>query len=693
MGYYRDLDKYMDASQKATSSMDRNAYKESPSDKLKEPIIPISKLGTTFAEKGASGQGNILQSLQSSIRQGVGQLQLAMQTPTNAQMGGGVASYGKDVRQALKEVIKASEIDWQGLEMPVSSTSNVSGFDPQNRGFSEQKRKTDLQHIKDAIIFNAEIGGGGGVDIWSQEFQRSIHDADFNKNGQFQEFENFNENTDLVKQLVDDRTGQIIPFSTSQLGGQNSTKINVPIWKRANENGVGPNGKPVSKGDYIDAEGNRLDPHERDFLVNRVPDWDPDKSKFKSKPMDWVEFKDYAKTLNKERGTNYSPEEWWYRSQLEMQFAQQRGQSLYHTTRYTSELKELDKLIKSRAFYRDVEKGKTDEELAHLMREDPSINTQAAQMFTNRTFKKPSEIIDASINELKHRMKYTHETGGYADAQAESILENMNHIKPVAEFAKEKTFESYADLGIFALETSLKHKGQLQHDIHVGPELGWPQAYGGHPTEFIEIIQESRKKMVEKMKNDPYYRNKYDDPTIKKLAKKHIAGMLDTSHMSMWYNHFPKDPKNPNESEDSRLKRFNKWYADQAKALGEADVIGGIQIVDSATGDHRHLTPGQGIFPTVQLVKDLVNKYGYNGMIVSEGHEEEMFEPGRIQYETWRQFGANVGSGYGGSHGGGNSINNVYGGFNKGYMAPPNYIVGGYAPSNEWKLWSEVPLE
>lgn len=28
-----------------------------------------------------------------------------------------------------------------------------------------------------------------------------------------------------------------------------------------------------------------------------------------------------------------------------------------------------------------------------------------------------------------------------------------------------------------------------------------------------------------------------------------------------------------------------------------------------------------------------------------------------------------------------------------GYAAPPNYIVGAYAPSNEFKLWSEVPLE
>ncbi len=28
-----------------------------------------------------------------------------------------------------------------------------------------------------------------------------------------------------------------------------------------------------------------------------------------------------------------------------------------------------------------------------------------------------------------------------------------------------------------------------------------------------------------------------------------------------------------------------------------------------------------------------------------------------------------------------------------GYAAPANYIVGAYAPSAEWKIWSEVPLE
>ena len=42
---------------------------------------------------------------------------------------------------AIKELIKASEVQWEGLEMPTSNMSNLSGFDPQQGGFQESKNK------------------------------------------------------------------------------------------------------------------------------------------------------------------------------------------------------------------------------------------------------------------------------------------------------------------------------------------------------------------------------------------------------------------------------------------------------------------------------------------------------------------------------------------------------------------------
>jgi len=81
---------------------------------------------------------------------------------------------------------------------------------------------------------------------------------------------------------------------------------------------------------------------------------------------------------------------------------------------------------------------------------------------------------------------------------------------------------------------------------------------------------------------------------------------------------------------------------------------------------------------------------GFSGFVVSEGHEEEKFGEGRIRMKTWQHAGAAVGSGYfsGPPLRWGQVQQNYFG---KTYS--PMFMFGGYAPSNEFKLWSEVPLE
>jgi len=300
-----------------------------------------------------------------------------------------------------------------------------------------------------------------------------------------------------------------------------------------------------------------------------------------------------------------------------------------------------------------------------------------------------SEIMSESIEETKHALKYSREISANADAQAEAIKDSMNNIKTVEKFAVDKTAKSYAELGLHAMQETKIHKPDKP--IHVGPELGWPQGYGGHPVEFATIVKRAREEMVEMMKKNPNSYGVYSVDEMKKLAKKHISGMLDTSHLSMWYNHFPK--KN-NETEEQRLKRFNKWFLNQIDYLAKEDVVGAVQVVDSITGDHRHLPVGQGLFPTVDAVKRL-QKHGWDGDVIAEGHEEDVLEAGRNQYALWSAFGASMGSsGYFGTRGG-NAFGNIYSGAGgaAGYRAPPNYIAGSYNPSNDWKLCSETPLE
>ncbi|MGE0793407.1 MAG: TIM barrel protein [Candidatus Woesearchaeota archaeon] len=688
--YFDQMDKFL-----APNEENRFINPNSENTHLQQPIIPISELGTTFTEKG-SGQQTVLQSMISSIRRGTGSLQLAMQADHNAAMFGGVSSISKAQRQAIKEAIQSSGVKWHGLEMPTSSMSDVSGYNPQQKQFSEQKRQSHIQKIKDAIQFNAELGFGGGVDVWSQEFHRDIYSAEFNKQDkekygtQMIDFEGFDENKDANKMLVDRRTGQIFQINTGQLGGNGPT-ISVPIYETAKENGIGPDGVPYKPGDYLDSMGNKLDANanSQKFIEERVPVWDATNGKIMTKQMTWQEFKKYTQERNEKEKANLTPEEWAVRMQLETQYGQQKAQIDYHTQRYERELEEIKDLAKAKKEFEEFEKGKSEQELLAQNLLVPVGPVSQGGQFLKPKYKKKSEIIDESIRQLKRSLSYSQDSASHSETQAINTWESIQNLQRIEEFGKKKTSDSYAELGIYALEESKKHG--TAEPIHVGPELGWPTAYGGHPKEFIEIIQNARKEMVEKMKKDPQYKSMYTENEMKKLAEQHIAGEMDTSHMSMWFNHFPK--QHPRESEEDRLKRFNKWYLQQMEDLAKAKVIGGLQVVDSLTGDHRHLPVGQGVFPIVEAVK-ILKKHGYKGSIVSEGHEDEPSEPGSTQFSLWTELGGSIGSHYHfGSTKGGNPFGNIYSGLGgaAGYRIPPGYSFGAYSPSEEFKPWSGVP--
>ncbi|MBI2565389.1 hypothetical protein HYV79_05415 [Candidatus Woesearchaeota archaeon] len=274
--------------------------------------------------------------------------------------------------------------------------------------------------------------------------------------------------------------------------------------------------------------------------------------------------------------------------------------------------------------------------------------------------------------------------------------EQISALEPMKEFAKEKTVQSYAEAGIYAMMES--EKPNIKKPIVVGPELGWPHSYGGHPQEFKEVIQKSRKKMVEILTSD-----KITDSTTGKVidnphkmskdeaeeqAKMHIKGTFDTSHVGMWLQNF-----RPDLPEEKRLKEFNKWYLEQVKDLAKTDLVGTIQLVDSNGPGHGHLPPGEGIFPVVEAAKEF-KKQGFTGHFVSEGHEEEKFGEGRIFSRTWERFGAPISAGGYPSPPTWGEIHNAY--FGKTY--PPLQMFGSYKPPTaEYRPWAggkdPIPFE
>jgi len=301
-----------------------------------------------------------------------------------------------------------------------------------------------------------------------------------------------------------------------------------------------------------------------------------------------------------------------------------------------------------------------------------------------------------------------------ADLMSQSFEEQTKRMEasrersvPIADYGLKQSTEAYGEAGIWAMQESQKNQfvQRGKGSVHVGPEIGWPTYYGSHPREWVELIKKSRGEMVNRLTKkeieDPFthekIENPYFDPDISKkeaeeLAKMHIKGELDTGHLGMWLQNF-----RPELSWDKRVSEFKKWFKDQMEYLAEEnkehDIIGGIQAVDSATGAHGHLPPGQGVLgkDIVDYMKILKEKGNYKGEITSEGHEEEKFGQGRILTKTWETFGAPISLGY--LHG---RPAPTFGDLRHAYSQIAYGTTGifqSYVPSNDFTLWSQVPLE
>lgn len=611
---------------------------------LTEPIFPVNRLGETVVESDPQGR-NIIQTTQAAIRGGAGTIQLVLTTSHHQAIGGRPKAYGTEVREALRETAKAAGLNIAGVEMPTSSLTNLSGFDAQQGIFSDERRKENLDEVKDAIRFIADVGRGGGVDLVAFEFPREINEQPWNKGEFVQPTES------AIGLIVDKRTGR-----TSQF--------------RKNETQWLP-----------------IDP-EKGFKET-IPAAEEFKQKEPDlKPFTWDTFKQWAEEKSKKEGKPVSAEQLYVENQIDSQIRSLEGQ---------------------RAQYMNWANG-AKQQVAALKREldaaPPRFKEDKQQEYELAKQQYASYV--TSLAGVKSQIK---------DLEA-----RKDNYVTVNEYGGQKSALTYAEAGMAAMMETRDGvaKGRVDPDkpIHVGPELGWPGYYGGHPDEFIGMIKQAREKMQgllthkfldaqgnptnkEYIEQDgqriPNKQNLYFDPSVsndqaKKLAETHLQGTFDTSHLGMWLTHFKPqiDPKTGTlETEDRRIERFNKeFFIPYVEKIAKANVVGGIQVVDSKSGAHGHVPPGQGIFPlrkTLEIFKDS----GYEGFIASEGHEEEKFGQGRIRTKLWEMAGADFGTYFSRPLQWNPTVQNAY--FGRTYS--PQFIFGGYSPSNEFKLWSDVPLE
>jgi hypothetical protein len=168
-----------------------------------------------------------------------------------------------------------------------------------------------------------------------------------------------------------------------------------------------------------------------------------------------------------------------------------------------------------------------------------------------------------------------------------------------------------------------------KNPLYISPEnmiVGY--GYMTNLEEYKALIRESWKEFSEKItSDDDFYksiRENYEKQTGKKvtkenayeIAKKHIGGTFDNAHAGVWLKYFKKKP---NESEEARIERFNKWLNNQAEDMAKEGIIKHVHMNDSLGKDDDHNLLGTGILDFHDL-KHRLRKAGIKEpMIVEAG--------------------------------------------------------------------------
>jgi hypothetical protein len=177
-----------------------------------------------------------------------------------------------------------------------------------------------------------------------------------------------------------------------------------------------------------------------------------------------------------------------------------------------------------------------------------------------------------------------------------------------------------------------------------------------------------------------------------KAASTHIKATLDTGHFNMWRKYWNNDPHKSIQENDTD---FKKWMLDKTEELAKANMIGNVHLTDNYGYQDDHLAPGEGTTPVKEITK-ILKKHGYKGALTVEPGADASTDLGDFWglMKTWRLFGSPV---YG-AHGPARmdvpkaSWSDIqYSYF--GQAKAPYYIFGPYSPSQDWTLFTQVPLE
>lgn len=498
-------------------------------------------------------------------------------------------------------------------------------------------------------------------------------------------------------------------------------------------------GRMVYEGDYIDYE-NRIirDPfdvtYERRYYETgikkpqgRVPEFDQKSGRFKTKLMSHDDFerealeynKYYKDVIGKDPGywDRATGREMFLKSTLMTQAGHSRGWALQYGERVDKQFEMIEKLNKVKSYYEQLDRDMPEDEKWKLLKQDETMARLSSGILPSET-KSPIQIINEHIADARKYIEFASQASSSQEMQAEDTIESMRHLRTPEKYLEHHNAKYYAMAGIKAMDES-QDTGK---PITITMENIFPERYGGHPKELAYLVKLARKKMVELLtKPKEHDSGRYEDnlkkpeekqydygpqkdgdnefftPNLseseaKRLAETHIKATIDTGHLNMWRKFFIKDR---NKSKEENDKEFEKWMVKEIEDLAKDGLIGNVHLTDNFGYQDDHLAPGQGNVPVQEILK-VLEKHGYGEAITVEPGADATTDQGDVHgvLKTWRMLGSPVYGTTGPTRMGApqdtwTNIQHSYFGRNQ----APYFTFGAYAPSNDWTLWSEVPME
>lgn len=630
------------------------------------------ELGTTL-----NPMQHQLQALQAKIKEGASKVEFEFlgQGKGNSQQAT-PESYGKEEREMMRKLAQINKIKSSTHATP--SVSGLAGFG--ERGFDKRRQQQTIKEVQRAIDFAKDATTGGAVVVHTGEWERPVS-PNYGKDGRreqagFSAYEGEDQEAQML--VVDEETGQFIT------GISKKREIDVPKWKRAGEERWGEdlhgNRVKIKPDDFVDIEGRKIDPTKPNELFRRVPDFYEDETgevRFETDRLKWSDLEKETRELQEKYGIDITPEEYYAQLQIDNQILQAKGQSLFHLQKYRHDKETFKEAKKAYEYYKELDERLPEDEKWRLMKQVGGLDG-----ITPPKNKSIPEILKERMEQAELSMRHTHQSSSAADTQAAEAERRRENITTMKEYGLKQTGQALARLADEAMTKSqearkMRNADEEWEDLYIAPENWHPGQYGSHPEELLEIVKAGREEFKKKLEK----RHKiHDKDKQEELAKKHIKTTFDIGHLNMWRSMMEK---NPNESDEEFQQRFTGWVKKHLDKLHEEEAIGHLHLTDNFGYDDEHLSLGQGNAPVKEFV-DWMQERGYTDFIIEPGS----FNAQTIMPDAWSYLGASPQRRFGPS-----------GGFQGTRMAHaglyqnPNYIVGSYVPSNEWTLWTGVPLE